>query len=44
VPDKKLLFSWKNTSDPDFPNTVFTWTLEAMDGGKTKVMLVHKRL
>jgi uncharacterized protein YndB with AHSA1/START domain len=41
VPGKKLSFSWKNTSDPDFPNTVVTWTLEPVDGGKTKIMLVH---
>jgi uncharacterized protein YndB with AHSA1/START domain len=41
VPGKKLSFSWKNTSDPDFPDTVVTWTLEPTDGGKTKVMLTH---
>jgi uncharacterized protein YndB with AHSA1/START domain len=40
VPGKKLSFSWKNTSDPDFPDTVVTWTLEPA-GSKTKVTLVH---
>ena len=41
VPGKKLSFSWKNTSDPDFPNTKVTWTLEPLEGGKTRVELVH---
>lgn len=40
VPDKKFSMSWKNTSDPNFPDTVVTWTLEP-DGNKTKVTLVH---
>lgn len=40
VPDKKFSMSWKNTSDPNFPDTVVTWTLEP-DGSKTNVKLVH---
>lgn len=40
IPDKKFSMSWKNTSDPDFPDTTVTWTLEP-DGGRTKVTLVH---
>jgi uncharacterized protein YndB with AHSA1/START domain len=40
IPDKKFSMSWKNTSDPNFPDTVVTWMLEP-DGGKTKVKLVH---
>lgn len=41
IPGRKLSYSWKNTSDPEFPNTVVTWTLEPADGGKTKVILEH---
>ncbi len=41
IPDKKLSFSWKNTSDPDFPKTVVTWTLDAVDGKSTRVELTH---
>jgi uncharacterized protein YndB with AHSA1/START domain len=40
IPDKKLSFSWKNTTDPDFPDTVVTWTLAGVDG-KTRVELTH---
>jgi uncharacterized protein YndB with AHSA1/START domain len=40
IPNKKISYSWKNTSDPDFPNTTVTWTLEEA-GGKTKLTLVH---
>jgi uncharacterized protein YndB with AHSA1/START domain len=40
VPDKKFSMSWKNTSDPGFPDTVVTWTLEHA-GSKTNVKLVH---
>ena len=41
VPGKRLSFSWKNTSDPDFPDTVVTWSLEPLEGNKTRVTLVH---
>jgi uncharacterized protein YndB with AHSA1/START domain len=41
VPGKKLAFSWRNTSDPNFPNTKVTWSLKAVDGGRTRVELVH---
>ena len=40
VPNKKLSYSWTNTSDPNFLKTVVTWTLEP-DGKKAKVTLVH---
>ena len=40
VPNKKLSYSWTNTSDPKFPKTVVTWTLEPA-GSKTRVTLVH---
>ena len=40
VPDKKFSMSWKNTADPNFPDTKVTWTLEP-DGDRTKVTLVH---
>jgi uncharacterized protein YndB with AHSA1/START domain len=41
VPGKKLSFSWKNTSDPSFPDTVVTWILERLSDNKTRVILVH---
>lgn len=41
VPDKKFSMSWKNAADPDFPDTVVTWTLEQVDSRRTKVMLSH---
>lgn len=42
IPDRKFSMSWKNTSDPDFPDTIVTWTLESQDdGSRTKVTLVH---
>jgi uncharacterized protein YndB with AHSA1/START domain len=41
IPDRKFSMSWKNTSDPDFPDTTVTWTLEPAGDGKTKVTLVH---
>lgn len=40
VPDEKLVYSWKNTSDPDFPDTTVSWTLESV-GSRTRVTLVH---
>ena len=41
IPNKKISYSWVNKSDPNFPNTVVTWTLDIVDGNKTKVTLVH---
>ncbi len=40
TPGKKLSYSWKFDSAPD-SNEVVTWTLEPVDGGKTRVTLVH---
>jgi uncharacterized protein YndB with AHSA1/START domain len=40
TPGKKLSYSWKFDSAVD-SNEVVTWTLEPVDGGKTRVMLVH---
>lgn len=40
MPDKKFSMSWKNTADPNFPDTKVTWMLEP-DGDRTKVTLVH---
>ena len=41
VPNKKLSYSWANTSDPKFPKTIVAWTLEPAGKGKTRVTLVH---
>jgi len=40
VPGIKLSYSWKFDSAPD-SNEVVTWTLEPVDGSKTRVTLVH---
>lgn len=41
IPNKKISYSWVNKSDSNFPKTVVTWTLDIIDGNKTKVTLVH---
>lgn len=41
VPDRKISYSWTNMSDPNFPKTVVTWTLEPAGKDRTKVTLVH---
>jgi uncharacterized protein YndB with AHSA1/START domain len=41
IPNKKVSYSWSNKSDPNFPDTAVTWTLEKLDGNKTRVTLVH---
>ncbi|AIF82529.1 hypothetical protein NTE_00447 [Candidatus Nitrososphaera evergladensis SR1] len=41
VPDTTFSMSWKNTSDPDFPDTTVTWTLEPAGNERTRVTLVH---
>jgi uncharacterized protein YndB with AHSA1/START domain len=42
IQDKKLSYTWNVEEHPDFPETVVTWMLEALDGGsKTKITLVH---
>ena len=41
VPNQRLSFTWKNMSDPNFPETVVTWTLESLENMKTRVTLVH---
>ncbi len=41
VPGRKISYSWTNLSDPNFPKTVVTWTVEPAAGNKTLVTLVH---
>jgi uncharacterized protein YndB with AHSA1/START domain len=42
IQDKKLSYTWNVDDYPDFPETVVTWMLEALDGGsKTKITLVY---
>jgi uncharacterized protein YndB with AHSA1/START domain len=41
VPGRKISYSWTNTSDPNFPKTVVTWTLEPAGDDKTRVTLLH---
>ncbi len=42
-PRQKILDVAENTSNPNFPKTTLTWTLEPVgdDGSKTKVTLAH---
>jgi uncharacterized protein YndB with AHSA1/START domain len=50
VPNQKIVYTWKNLTDPKFPNTVVSWSLEAVGNNsssnnnsnkQTKVTLVH---
>jgi len=41
IPNKKLAYTWKPNSIPDFPRTVVTWNLEKIDENKTRIVLVH---
>jgi len=40
IPGSKLSYSWKFDSAPDLGEVV-TWTLEPVDGSKTRVTLLH---
>ncbi len=44
VSDKKLVYSWKPVDEPNFPDSIVSWTLESIDSKKTKVTLYHSRL
>lgn len=43
IPNKKLSYSWKLAGGSD-PDSLVTWTLDPVDGGKTQVTLVHSGL
>ena len=40
IPNQKLSYTWKPVDDPDYPNTVVTWTIES-ENNKTKVTVLH---
>lgn len=40
IPNKKLSYSWRIVNGPD-SDEVVTWTLEPVDGAKTRVTLLH---
>ena len=44
IPGKKLSYTWKVSEYQDNPESVVMWMLEPVDGGKTRVTLVHSRL
>ena len=44
IPGKKLSYTWKFSEYQDNPESVVMWTLEPVDDGKTRVMVVHSRL
>jgi uncharacterized protein YndB with AHSA1/START domain len=41
VPNKRFSYTWRNISDPSFPQTVVTWALEPLGKTATRVILVH---
>jgi uncharacterized protein YndB with AHSA1/START domain len=41
VQNKKLVYTWKWTDVPDFPETVVTWELERVGKDKTRLTLIH---
>ncbi len=43
IPKEKLSYTWKPVDDPDYPDTVVTWTIESINN-KTKVTVLHSRL
>ena len=40
IPNQKLSYTWKPVDDPNYPNTVVTWTIESINN-KTKVTVLH---
>ena len=40
IPNEKLSYTWKPVDDPDYPDTVVTWTIELINN-KTKVTVLH---
>lgn len=45
VQDKKLSSTWNVDEYPDIPETIVTWTLEPLYGGRSsEIMLVHSDL
>ena len=41
IPNKKLAYSWKHKSVPNFPDTVVTWELEPIGKNRTRLTLTH---
>jgi uncharacterized protein YndB with AHSA1/START domain len=41
IPNKKVSYTWKHNSVPDFPETIVTWELELVGKNKTRVKLTH---
>ena len=44
IPNQKLSYTWKPIDDPEYPNTLVTWTLESINKNKTKVTVLHSGL
>lgn len=40
IPYQKLSYTWKPVDEPDYPNTVVTWTINSVNN-KTKVTVLH---
>ena len=45
IQDKKLSYTWNFDEYPDMPETIVTWTIELLDGGRiSEIKLVHSDL
>ena len=44
IPNKKLVYTWKPTDDPNYPNSIVTWTIDNEDSNKTRITVVHSGL
>ena len=43
IPNQKLSYTWKPSDDPNYPNTVVTWTIKSIEN-KSKVTVLHSGL
>lgn len=41
VKNEKISYTWHFEEIPEMPRTVVTWTVEKIDGNKTKIELLH---
>ena len=43
APNQKLSYTWKPSDEPDYPNTIVTWTIKSIEN-KSKVTVLHSGL
>jgi uncharacterized protein YndB with AHSA1/START domain len=45
IQDKKLTYTWNVDEYPDIPETIVTWMIEPLDGGRSsEIIVVHSDL